>query len=98
MRGPIILILVAILVVGIIFLLFWQFGILRQQEVSLTESQRKVESILQFIQNFDFSADFQKVRQKLPAGSVKEILPLATTELSVFDPFGLTSPLTTTTE
>jgi len=41
------------------------------------------------LKQFDFSSDFQKLRTKLPGGTVKEIMPLDTSDLGVFDPFGL---------
>ncbi len=92
MKGPLVLILVAIFVVAILLLAFWQFGILRQKKLeTVSESERKAEAILQFLESFDFAGDFKKIREKLPAGVVKVPLPLATSELGVFDPFGLST-------
>lgn len=97
MKGPLILTGLAIFIVAILLLAFWQFGILRQEtKLTVSDTERQAEEILQFLQSFDFASDFQKLREKLPAGSVKEILPFTTSEVGVFDPFGLSQQATTT--
>lgn len=91
------MIMLAIFVVAVVLLAFWQFGIFKQEtNLTVSESEQQAEEILQFLQSFDFASDFQKLREKLPAGVVKEILPFATSELGVFDPFGLSTFATTT--
>jgi hypothetical protein len=97
MRGPLVFILVAIFVVGLVFLVFWQLGIFKEEKViTPKEEEKRAEEIINFLKQFDFGSDFQKLRTKLPGGTVKEIIPLDTSDLGVFDPFGLGAASTET--
>ncbi len=89
MKGPFLFLLLIIIIGSVLLLAFWQFGIVKKERTAeLSTSEKNAEELLNFLKNFDFASDFQKLREKLPAGVAREIIPLSSSTLGVTDPFG----------
>lgn len=92
MRKTLIIVFAGVLIIGIIILAVYQLGVLGNDEiVSNNEDISKATNIVQFLESLDLASDFKIISQKLPSGVIQEILPTATSNLGVIDPFKLNS-------